>query len=137
MQSRRTFLATAGAAVAGMAGCLGPSGGDSDDENDDQSEGPSGEVDNALGDSLSVEQSARFEDATIDQNLIVEGTVTNDGGDSTVSAELALDTEQFRRNDTQTVELGPGESADFELTLTSVYAQQFDGYTLSVTETSE
>jgi len=137
MRDRRTFLAAVGAAVAGVAGCLGPSGGDSDDDNGDDggSEGPQGEVafEEGLSDAISVEQSARFEDAAVDENLIVEGTVTNNGGDDTLSVVLTLNIEQFRRNDSQTVEVGPEESAEFEVSLNSVYAEQFDGYTLNVT----
>jgi len=137
MRHRRTFLASVGAAVAGVAGCLGPSGGDSDNEseNGEESEGPPGEIafEEGLSDSISVERSARFEDAAVDQTLIVEGTVTNDGGDNTLSVVLTLNIEQFRRNDSQTVEIGPGESAEFEVSLNSVYAEQFDGYTLDVT----
>lgn len=135
MRTRRTLLGAVGAAIAGTAGCLGPSGGDSDDGNGDGngSEGPPGEVvvEDALGDSLSVERSARFEDATIDEELIVEGTVTNNG-EETVSVSLTLNIEDFRRNDDQTVEIGAGESADFSVSLTGVYQPQFNGYTLNV-----
>lgn len=121
--------------MAGIAGCLGPSGGDSDDEGDGESDEPPGEVvvDGPMADSVAIDSSARFEEATVDQNLIVSGTVTNDGGENPLSAQLELDVEDFRRDTNQTVEVAPGESADFELTLNSVYAGQFDGYTLTVT----
>lgn len=134
MRTRRTVLGAVGAAVAGTAGCLGPSGGDdSDDGNGDESEGPPGEVvvEDALSDSISVERSARFEDATVDQELIVEGSVTNNG-EETVSVSLTLNIEDFRRDDGQTVEIGAGESADFSVSLTGVYQPQFNGYTLNV-----
>lgn len=136
MRTRRTVLGVVGAAIAGTAGCLGPSGGDdSDDGNGDESEGPPGEVaiEDGLADSISVDQSARFEDAPVDQELIVEGTVTNNGGDEALSVVLTLNIEQFRRDDSQTVDVGVGESAEFEVSLSSVYAEQFDGYTLNVT----
>ena len=135
MRTRRTVLGAVGAAIARTAGCLGPSGSDSDNGNGDGngSEGPPGEVvvGDALSDSLSVERSARFEDATIDEELIVEGTVANNG-EETVSVSLTLNIEDFRRNDDQTVEIGAGESADFSVSLTGVYQPQFDGYTLNV-----
>lgn len=136
MRTRRTVLGVVGAVIAGTAGCLGPSGGDdSDDGNGDESEGPPGEVaiEDGLADSISVDQSARFEDAPVDQELIVEGTVTNNGGDEALSVVLTLNIEQFRRDDSQTVDVGVGESAEFEVSLSSVYAEQFDGYTLNVT----
>lgn len=136
MRTRRTVLGAVGAAIAGTAGCLGPSGGDdSDDGNGDESEGPPGEVaiEDGLADAISVDQSARFEDAAVDQELIVEGTVTNDGGDEALSVVLTLNIEQFRRDDSQTVDVGTGESVEFEVSLNSVYAEQFDGYTLNVT----
>lgn len=141
MTSRRAVLATVGAAVGGLAGCLGPSG-DNDNSTDGNGtgdnggdSGPSGEVviEGPLSDTTTVDRSARFEDAAVDENLIVEGTVTNDAEDGTLVANLELNIEDFRRNETATLEVEPGESTDFELTLTSVYAPQFNGYTLTVT----
>jgi hypothetical protein len=135
--SRRTLLATVGAAMAGMAGCLGSSGGDDnggDNGGDDsEPEGPQGdvEVEGAMSDSITVDSSARFEDATVDENLVVEGTITNDG-DSTVSAELTLTSPQFRRSADDTIEIAAGESSEFEVVLNAVYAPQFEGYTLTV-----
>jgi hypothetical protein len=136
MTSRRALLATVGAAVGGLAGCLGPSGdGDNSTGDDGGDSGPTGEVvvEGPLSDTTTVDRSARLEDGTVDENLIIEGTVTNDAEDRTLVANLALTIEQFRRNETTTLEVGPGESAEFELTLTAVYGPQFSSYTLTVT----
>lgn len=136
MTSRRALLATVGAAVAGLAGCLGPSGdGDNNTSDNGGDSGPSGEVviEGPLSDTTTVDRSARFEDAAVDENLIVEGTVANDAEEGTLVANLELNLEDFRRNDAATLEIEPGESSDFELMLTSVYAPQFSGYTLTVT----
>lgn len=134
--SRRALLATAGAAVAGLAGCLGPSGdsGGDNESGNGGSDGPAGEVniEGELSDSTTVDVSARFEDAAVDENLIVSGTVTNDSGDSTLSAELQLMVPDFRRVPDDTLEIAPGGSSEFELVLNGVYAPQFDGYTLTV-----
>jgi len=137
MTSRRALLATVGAAVGGLAGCLGPSGdggGDNNTGNGGDS-GPSGElvVEGPLSDTTTVDRSARLEDGAVDENLIVEGTVTNNAEEGTLIANLALTIEQFRRSETTTLEVEPGESAEFELTLTAVYGPQFSSYTLTVT----
>lgn len=134
MKSRRALLATTGAAVAGLAGCLGPSGDGDNESGNGESDGPAGEVniEGELSDSTTVNSTARFEDAAVDENLVVSGTVTNDSEDSTLSAELELTSPQFRRGPDDTLEIAPGESSDFELVLNSVYAPQFEGYTLTV-----
>ena len=132
---RRTLLGTVGAAVAGLAGCLGPS---SDDDNggNGEPEGPQGEivVQGSLEGSVTVDDvSARFEDANIDENLIVEGTLTNNG-DSSVRAEMLLEVEGFQFRDVEeSVEVESGGSTEFELLFRDVFADQFSGYTLTVT----
>ena len=146
MVDRRAVLTGVAGAVA-VSGCLGSSGddggdgsdgddsgGDSDTSNGGTEDGPAGEVvtEGGRSDAVAVDRSARFEEGNIDEILIVEGSVTNND-ESALSVDLTLGVEQFRREATTTLELGAGESSEFELRLESVYAAQFDGYTLTVT----
>ncbi len=147
MVDRRAVLTGVAGAVA-VSGCLGSSGDDGGDgsDGDDSSgsdgdtgdggteDGPAGEVvtEGGRGDAVAVDRSARFEEGNIDEILIVEGSVTNND-ESALSVDLTLGVEQFRREATTTLELGAGESSEFELRLESVYAAQFNGYTLTVT----
>ena len=144
MVDRRVVLTSIAGAVT-VSGCLGSS---DDDENDDgdsgtdtsdtdtdgTENGPAGEVvfEGARGEAIDVDLSARFEEGTVDEILVVEGSVTN-AEDTAVTVELSLTVEQFRRDASTTVELGAGDSSEFEIRLESVYAPQFDGYTLTVT----
>ncbi|PSP19707.1 hypothetical protein BRC62_01620 [Halobacteriales archaeon QH_10_67_13] len=147
MVDRRAVLAGVAGAVA-ASGCLGSSGDDgSEDGNGDNGSGDDGDTgdgeteDGLAGevvtegersDAVAVDRSARFEEGNIDEILIVEGSVTNED-ESALSGDLTLGVEQFRREATATLELGPDESGEFELRLESVYAPQFNGYTLTVT----
>ena len=144
MVNRRVVLTSIAGAVT-VSGCLGSS---DDDENDDRNSGtdtsdtdtdgtengPAGEVvfEGARSEAIDVDLSARFEEGTVDEILVVEGSVTN-AEDAAVTVELSLAVEQFRRDASTTVELGAGDSSEFEIRLESVYAPQFDGYTLTVT----
>ncbi len=145
MVDRRAVL-TSVAGVVAVSGCIGPSGdgggdgsGDGDDGSDTNDggteDGPAGEVvtEGGRSDAVAVDQSARFEEGNIDEILIVEGSVTNTDSESALSVDLTLGVEQFRREATTTLELGPDESGEFELRLESVYAAQFNRYTLTVT----
>jgi len=152
MVDRRAVLAGVAGVVA-VSGCIGPSGdgggdgrdgddgggSDGDDGSDtgdgETEDGPAGEVvtEGGRSDAVAVDRSARFEEGNIDEILIVEGSVTNSDEESALSVDLTLGVEQFRREATTTLELGPGESREFELRLESVYAAQFNGYTLTVT----
>lgn len=152
MVDRRAVL-TGVAGVVAVSGCIGPSGdgggdgsgdddgsssdGDDGSDTDDggTEDGPAGEVvtEGGRSDAVAVDQSARFEEGNIDEILIVEGSVTNTDSESALSVDLTLGVEQFRREATTTLELGPDESGEFELRLESVYAAQFNGYTLTVT----
>jgi len=156
MVDRRGVLTGVAGAVA-VSGCLGSSGddGSEDGNGDDGSEdgngddgsggdgdtgdggtedGPAGEVvtEGGRSDAVAVDRSARFEEGNVDEILIVEGSVTNED-ESALSVDLTLGVEQFRREATATLKLGPDESGEFELRLESVYAPQFNGYTLTVT----
>ncbi len=142
MVERRAVLVGVAGAIT-ISGCIGPSGdgGSADNGTDDGdsstevggTDEPAGEiiVEGERGETVAVDSSARFEDGNIDEILIIEGSVTNDGED-TLSVDLTLGVEQFRREATTTLELGAGESGEFELRLESVYAPQFDRYTLTI-----
>ena len=148
MVDRRAVLTGIAGAVA-VSGCLGSSGDDGGDgsDGDDSSgsdgdtgdgeteDGPAGEVvtEGGRSEAVAVDRSARFEEGNIDEILIVEGSVTNSDDESALSVDLTLGVEQFRREATTTLDLGAGESSEFELRLESVYAAQFNGYTLTVT----
>ena len=144
MVDRRAVLTGVAGAIA-VSGCLGGGDGGSEDGDDDTGDGdtgnggtddgPAGEVvtEGGRSDAVAVDRSARFEEGNVDENLIVEGSVTNNDEESTLSVDLTLGVEQFRRESTTTLELGPGETDEFELRLESVYAAQFNGYTLTVT----
>lgn len=140
--SRRALIVAAGAAVAGIAGCIGPSPDDDDsngDENDEENggpEGPPGEiiVQGPLEGSVVVgDVVGRFEESTIDEDLIIEGTLTNEG-DQRLRADMLLELEGFQFRDLEeTVEVDPDDSTEFELVFTDVFADQFSGYTLTIT----
>ena len=139
--SRRALIVTAGAAVAGIAGCIGPSpdddsNGDENDEENGGPEGPPGEiiVQGPLEGSVVVgDVVGRFEESTIDEDLIIEGTLTNEG-DQRLRADMLLELEGFQFRDLEeTVEVDPDDSTEFELVFTDVFADQFSGYTLTIT----
>ncbi|ERG88768.1 MAG: hypothetical protein J07HX5_00914 [halophilic archaeon J07HX5] len=137
MRRREATIAITTAAI-GLAGCSGSSdGGNTDaeaDETESEQDAPQGEVviEGQLSDAVSASSSAQFESGGADDNLVVDGTVTNESETETVRVTLQLQIEDFQRNASQTIELEPGTTEEYQLKLESIYTPQFAGYTVVV-----
>lgn len=138
MVRRRECVVTLGAgAAAALSGCLG--GGDGDGGDGDTGDGGAtgGEIqgetsfDGDAADFLTVEHSGRFEEGTVSQNLVVEGTAENTS-DSSLDVEVVLEVDGYIPNERTTLAMGPGESIEFSIEYADIDAGQVGGYTLEI-----
>jgi len=138
MARRRECVVTLGAgAAAALSGCLGGGDGDSGDGNTGDGGAAGGEIqgetsfDGDAADFLTVEHSGRFEEGTVSQNLVVEGTAENTS-DSSLDVEVVLEVDGYIPNERTTLAMDPGESTEFSIEYADIDAGQVGGYTLEI-----
>lgn len=139
MVRRRECVVTLGAgAAAALSGCLGGGDGGTDGNgNTGDGGGAGGEIqgetsfDGDAADFLTVEHSGQFEEGTVSQNLVVEGTAENTS-DSSLNVEVVLEVDGYIPNERTTLAMGPGESIEFSIEYADIDAGQVGGYTLEI-----
>ncbi|PSP19301.1 hypothetical protein BRC62_02085, partial [Halobacteriales archaeon QH_10_67_13] len=85
--------------------------------------------DGDAADFLTVEHSGRFEEGTVSQNLVVEGTAENTS-DSSLNVEVVLEIDGYIPDERTTLAMDPGESTEFSIEYADIDAGQVGGYTL-------